>query len=71
MRVLPLWPVLQPNRSLIRPEALADVRRVMEMAQQAGLDASVDVLQGHLSSFDFVPSCCPAGTAATCSPTQK
>ncbi|GAB3262255.1 glycoside hydrolase 5 family protein [Kineosporia babensis] len=56
VRVLPLWPVLQPNRTLIRPEALADVRRVVELAGEAGLDSSVDVLQGHLSSFDFLPS---------------
>jgi len=56
VRVLPLWPVLQPNRTLIREEALADVRRVVQLAGDAGLDASVDVLQGHLSSFDFVPS---------------
>ncbi|WP_157411487.1 glycoside hydrolase 5 family protein [Actinoplanes rectilineatus] len=56
VRVLPLWPVLQPNRTLIRDQALADVRRVMEIAGEAGLDASVDVLQGHLSSFDFLPS---------------
>ena len=56
IRVLPLWPVLQPNRTLIREAALIDVRRVVRLAGEAGLDASVDVLQGHLSSFDFVPS---------------
>ncbi|WP_199562025.1 glycoside hydrolase 5 family protein [Micromonospora deserti] len=56
VRVLPLWPVLQPNRTLIADKALADVRRVVELAGDAGLDASVDVIQGHLSSFDFVPS---------------
>jgi len=56
IRVLPLWPVLQPNRTLIREEALADVRRVVQLAGDVGLGASVDVLQGHLSSFDFVPS---------------
>jgi hypothetical protein len=56
VRVLPLWPVLQPNRTLIRSEGLADVRRVVQLAGEAGLDASVDALQGHLSSFDFVPS---------------
>jgi hypothetical protein len=27
-----------------------------ELAAQAGLDSYVDVLQGHMSSFDFVPS---------------
>jgi hypothetical protein len=56
VRVLPLWPVLQPNRSLIRPAALADVRQVVDIAAEFGLDASVDALQGHLSSFDFVPA---------------
>ncbi|WP_051796993.1 glycoside hydrolase 5 family protein [Catenuloplanes japonicus] len=56
VRVLPLWPVLQPNRTLIRQRALDDVRRVVELAGEAGLDASVDALQGHLSSFDFLPS---------------
>ncbi|AXG81785.1 glycoside hydrolase 5 family protein [Streptomyces paludis] len=56
VRVLPLWPVVQPNRTLIRARALRDVRRVVEIAGEAGLDASVDVLQGHLSGFDFVPS---------------
>ncbi|MEV7090781.1 glycosyl hydrolase [Streptomyces sp. NPDC093085] len=56
IRVLPLWPVVQPNRTLIRRRALRDVRRVVEIAGEVGLDASVDVLQGHLSGFDFVPS---------------
>ena len=56
VRILPLWPVLQPNRTLIRETALIDVRRVVRLAGEAGLDASVDVIQGHLSSFDFVPS---------------
>lgn len=56
VRVLPLWPVLQPNRTLIRPRALDDVRRTVQIAAEAGLDATVDVVQGHLSSFDFVPS---------------
>lgn len=56
IRVLPLWPVVQPNRTLIRHRALRDVRRVVEIAGEAGLDAGVDVLQGHLSGFDFVPS---------------
>ncbi|MFG1688824.1 glycosyl hydrolase [Nonomuraea sp. NPDC049269] len=56
VRVMPLWPVLQPNRTLIRRRALDDVRHVVEIAGEAGLDASVDVLQGHLSGFDFVPS---------------
>lgn len=56
VRILPLWPVLQPNRTLIRRRALDDVRRTVEIAAEAGLESSVDVVQGHLSSFDFVPS---------------
>ncbi|SJN39273.1 hypothetical protein FM104_10425 [Microbacterium esteraromaticum] len=56
VRIFPLWPVLQPNRTLIRPEAVADVRAVVDVAAEFGMDASVDVIQGHLSSFDFIPS---------------
>ncbi|NNC13635.1 glycosyl hydrolase [Planctomonas sp. JC2975] len=56
VRVFPLWPLLQPNRTLIRERALDDVRTVVDTAAEFGLDASVDVIQGHLSSFDFVPS---------------
>lgn len=56
VRVFPLWPLLQPNRALIRPQAIADVVAVAEEAELAGLNVSVDVLQGHLSSYDFLPS---------------
>ena len=56
VRVFPLWPVVQPNRTLIRPAALADVATVVDIAGSLGLDVNVDALQGHLSSFDFVPS---------------
>jgi hypothetical protein len=56
VRLFPLWPLLQPNRTLIRPRALEDVRAVVDVAAGVGLDAVVDVVQGHLSSFDFVPS---------------
>ncbi|WP_353113087.1 glycosyl hydrolase [Microbacterium sp.] len=56
VRVFPLWTVLQPNRTLIRDRAVDDVRAVVDVAAEFGLDASVDVIQGHLSSFDFIPS---------------
>ena len=56
VRIFPLWTVLQPNRSLIRAEAVADVRAVVDVGAEFGLDVSVDVIQGHLSSFDFIPS---------------
>lgn len=56
VRVFPLWTVLQPNRTLIRTKALDDVRAMVDIAAEFELDASVDVIQGHLSSFDFVPA---------------
>lgn len=56
IRVFPLWPLLQPNRNLIRSRAVDDVCTVVETAHDCGLETTVDVLQGHLSSFDFLPS---------------
>ena len=56
VRIFPLWPILQPNRTHISARALRDVRRVAQIAGEHGLDSYVDVLQGHLSSFDFVPA---------------
>ncbi|MFI1970913.1 glycosyl hydrolase [Streptomyces cinnamoneus] len=56
IRVFPLWPLFQPNRSLIRPRALDQLGLLVDAAGERGLDVSVDGLQGHLSSFDFVPS---------------
>ena len=56
VRIFPLWPLLQPNRTLIRARALDDVRAVVDVAAAVGLDVVVDAIQGHLSSFDFVPS---------------
>ena len=56
VRLFPLWPILQPHRSLIRTSAIDDVAKVVDIAAEHGLNATVDVLQGHLSSFDFLPS---------------
>ncbi|MDO5735361.1 MAG: hypothetical protein Q4P15_02680 [Propionibacteriaceae bacterium] len=56
VRIFPLWPLLQPNRGLIRPRAVADVISVVDAAAAAGLGVSVDALNGHLSSYDFLPS---------------
>jgi len=56
VRIFPFWPILQPNRTLIRRQALQDVRTVVQLAGEAGLDAAVDVIQGHMSSYDFVPA---------------
>ncbi|WP_296136700.1 hypothetical protein [uncultured Tessaracoccus sp.] len=56
VRVFPLWPLLQPNRGLVRPRAIADVLATCDVAQEFGLTVSVDALNGHLSSHDFLPS---------------
>ncbi|MFI6502480.1 cellulase family glycosylhydrolase [Nonomuraea typhae] len=56
VRIFPLWPLLQPHRGLIRRSAIDDVRRVVDAAAEAGLNVQVDLLQGHLSSFDFYPA---------------
>ncbi|WP_313542527.1 glycoside hydrolase 5 family protein [Leifsonia aquatica] len=56
VRIFPLWPIVQPNRSLVRASALDDVVQVVDIAASFGLDVNVDALQGHLSSFDFLPS---------------
>lgn len=56
VRVFPLWPVLQPNRTLIRRKALDDIALVADIAAEFDLDIAVDVIQGHMSGFDFVPA---------------
>ncbi|MGH3588897.1 MAG: glycoside hydrolase 5 family protein, partial [Pseudonocardia sp.] len=56
VRVFPLWPQLQPNRTLIRRRALDDIALVTDVAAEFGLDVAVDVIQGHMSGFDFVPA---------------
>ncbi|MEU5125911.1 glycoside hydrolase 5 family protein [Streptomyces mobaraensis] len=56
IRVFPLWPLFQPNRTLIRPRAVEQLVRLVDAAGERGLDVAVDGLQGHLSSFDFLPS---------------
>ncbi|WP_019544420.1 glycoside hydrolase 5 family protein [Streptomyces sulphureus] len=56
VRVFPLWPVFQPNRSLIRPRAVEQLLQLADAAGERGLEVNVDGLQGHLSSFDFLPS---------------
>lgn len=56
VRIFPVWPYLQPNRTWINRKGVEDVRRMVHIAGEQGLDAYVDVFQGHLSSFDFIPS---------------
>lgn len=56
VRIFPLWPLLQPARTLIRPRAVQDVLTVVDLAGERGLGVVVDGLQGHLSGFDFLPT---------------
>ncbi|MEU3725188.1 glycosyl hydrolase [Streptomyces sp. NPDC031705] len=56
VRVFPLWPLFQPNRTLIRPHAVEQLVSLADAAAARGLDVVVDGLQGHLSSFDFLPA---------------
>jgi hypothetical protein len=55
IRVFHLWPLLQPNRTLIRTAAVDQLARLVDLAAETGLDVMVDGVQGHLSSFDFYP----------------
>ncbi|UGY93984.1 glycoside hydrolase 5 family protein [Streptomyces gobiensis] len=56
VRAFALWPLFQPNRTLIRARAVDQLGQLLDAAAERGLDVCVDALQGHLSSFDFVPS---------------
>ncbi|MFI7321858.1 glycosyl hydrolase [Streptomyces venezuelae] len=56
IRVFPIWPYFQPNRTLIRPRAVDQLVQLADAAAERGLDVNVDGLQGHLSSFDFLPA---------------
>ncbi|MGW2229695.1 glycoside hydrolase 5 family protein [Streptomyces formicae] len=56
IRVFPVWPYFQPNRTLIRPRAVEQLVALADAAAERGLDVNVDGLQGHLSSFDFLPA---------------
>jgi endo-1,4-beta-mannosidase len=56
VRVFGVWPWIQPNRALIRERAIADLLDTIDAAAEYGLTVAVDLIQGHLSSFDFLPS---------------
>jgi hypothetical protein len=56
VRVFPIWPWIQPNRAIIRDRAIEDLLDTVDAAAEHGLTVAVDLIQGHLSSFDFLPS---------------
>ncbi|MFD4507216.1 glycosyl hydrolase [Streptomyces sp. NPDC058457] len=55
VRVFHLWPLLQPNRALVRSAAVDQLVQLVDLAAGFGLDVLLDGVQGHLSSFDFYP----------------
>ncbi|MGH8879286.1 MAG: glycoside hydrolase 5 family protein, partial [Stackebrandtia sp.] len=56
VRVFPMWPWIQPNRGFVRQQPIQDLLTVIDIAAERGLGVAVDLLQGHMSSFDFLPS---------------
>ena len=54
--MFPVWPWIQPNRAIIRERAIEDLLDTIDAAAEHGLTVAVDLIQGHLSSFDFLPS---------------
>lgn len=56
LRLFCLWPHLQPNRSFVDGKVLDDLAALVRRAHAAGLDTNVDVLQGHMSGFEFIPA---------------
>lgn len=56
VRVHCLWPVFQPNRSLVCANALAHLRELVDIAGDLGLAVSVCVLNGWMSGTWFRPS---------------
>lgn len=71
VRLFPLWPLLQPNRGLVRPRALDDVVSVVRAAGEFDLEVTVDALNGHLSSYDFLPPGWSHGTRQISSPIRS
>jgi hypothetical protein len=56
VRVFPVWPWIQPNRALVRRRGIDDLLSLVDVAAEFDLAVAVDLVQGHLSSFDFLPS---------------
>ncbi|HZE40796.1 MAG TPA: glycosyl hydrolase [Stackebrandtia sp.] len=56
VRVFPIWPWIQPNRGHIRRAPIDDLLTLIDIAGERGLSVAVDLLQGHMSSHDFLPA---------------
>ena len=55
IRVMGIWPQLQPNATHVNDEMVDRVRQMLDLAGAHGLDVEVTVLDGAVSGFLFVP----------------
>lgn len=55
VRIQCLWPNFQPNPNYVSSEALHHLSELLDLADHAGLDVQVTVLDGYLSGFTFLP----------------
>ncbi|HXW76673.1 MAG TPA: hypothetical protein VEJ20_04610, partial [Candidatus Eremiobacteraceae bacterium] len=56
MRIQLLWPEFQPNAAYVSEEKLERLAGLLDLADAAGLDVEVTVLDGQLSGFLFIPA---------------
>ena len=55
IRIMAMWPDLQPNANFVRPEQVNRIRELLDLAGERQLDVEVTVLDGAVSGFLFVP----------------
>jgi endo-1,4-beta-mannosidase len=56
VRIHLLWPLFQPVENYVSPHALDHLAELLDLADEAGLDVWVTVLDGWLSGFAYVPA---------------
>jgi len=56
VRIHCIWPVFHPNAGCVSSQALDRLAELMDLADGAGLDVCVCVLDGWLSGFAFFPA---------------
>ncbi|MFE1440187.1 cellulase family glycosylhydrolase [Streptomyces sp. NPDC058739] len=59
IRIHCLWPLFQPNPGLVSARMLDHLARLLDRADDAGLDVVVTVFDGWLSGFAFQPAWVP------------
>ncbi|MGC0335967.1 hypothetical protein RKD20_001001 [Streptomyces sp. SLBN-8D4] len=55
IRVFPLWPYFQPNRTLIRERAVTDLVRLVDAAAERGLDVTARGAVRHYTLHRLLP----------------